>query len=195
MTIDDDTPAPSGSSARAPRRWIALVALALVVIGGVVLVSSSGGGGAGGDGRPGSTPGSVAPSFEVMDLRDRTRLVRLEDARGKPVVLNFFAAWCTPCRKEMPSLQAAAKRLEGKVTFIGIDHKDSRSEALDLLAETGVDYATGFDQQGEVLREYGLPDALPITLFLDEEGTVVERRLGELSETKLDEALDRLLAG
>lgn len=188
-SVPPSTPAVLPRRRRAPW-WIAVGVVVIAAVTGIALVSGSG------DGPPsGSSPGAVAPDFAVADLRDRDALIRLSDARGTPVVLNFFASWCTPCRKEMPALQAAAKRLRGKVAFIGIDHKDSRTEALELLESTGASYPTGFDQKGEVLRRYGLPDALPITLFLDEKGVVVERKVGELSRAKLDDALDRLLAG
>lgn len=131
---------------------------------------------------------------ELEDIRAGAEPVRLRPD-GRPLVVNFLAAWCTPCRKELPHLQAAAERLDGRVDFVGVDHKDSRIEANDLIAEAKVTFPVGFDQTGKVLAANGLPEALPITLFVAADGRIVDRKIGQLSERALDQHLDDLLQG
>ena len=82
------------------------------------------------------------------------------------MVVNFFASWCIPCRKEMPAFQAVSDRVGSKVAFLGIDHQDSREGGLDLVAQTGVRYPIGYDPDGSVATGYGLfgmPNTSPST--------------------------------
>lgn len=117
--------------------------------------------------------------------------VSLSALKGKPVVVNFFASWCVPCRQEMPALQAVAAKLKDRVAFLGVDHQDDREGALKLLADTGVQYPTGYDPDGKVATSYGL-FGMPTTLFVSADGRVLEKHTGELSQAKLEEAINRL---
>lgn len=116
--------------------------------------------------------------------------VRLADSRGKPTVVNFFASWCTPCRKEMPALQQVSDRLSGKVAFMGVDHQDNRDSAAELLKDTGVKYPTGYDPDGKVAKAYGL-FGMPTTLFVSADGRVLETHTGELSRSALEDAISK----
>ena len=124
------------------------------------------------------------PSFALPGLVDEGDVVRLSDHRGSPVVLNFWASWCAPCRREMPALAQVSSELDGRVKFIGIDHQDLRDEALDLLQETGVRYPTAFDPSGSAAQDYELR-GMPTTVFIDSEGRVLATSLGELTESEL----------
>ena len=131
--------------------------------------------------------------FTLEEVRDGRNPVALAELRGRPVVLNFFAAWCVPCREELPLLEATHKRLGDRVAFVGIDTRDSRSQARDLLAETGVTFPAGYDPKGVLVERYGLGRGLPATLFLDAHGVLVERILGQVDQARLDAAIERSL--
>lgn len=128
--------------------------------------------------------------FTLPELRPDRPDVRLAAAPGRPTIVNFFAAWCVPCRTELPALRAAAAA-HPEISFLGVDHQDSRADAIELLDATGVPYPAGYDPRGEVASKYGLR-GLPATAFIDPRGRVVELHQGALSPRTLDEAL-RLL--
>lgn len=132
-----------------------------------------------------------APAFALDNLIEGEPRVALEDLRGRPVVLNFWASWCVPCRREMPVLASAHRRVGDTVAFVGVNHQDNRSAALDLAAATGVAYDSGFDPHGRVARSYSL-FGLPTTVFISSEGDVLERHTGELSREQLGAALARV---
>lgn len=125
-----------------------------------------------------------APAFALPGLIDEENVVRLSDHGGLPVVLNFWASWCEPCRREMPALAQVSAELDGRVSFIGIDHQDLREEALSLLRETGVHYPTAFDPTGGTAQDYKLR-GMPTTVFIDADGRVLATSLGELTESEL----------
>lgn len=156
---------------------VGLAAAALALVG-----SSPGGGSAGAGGR--------APGFTLDRVDDPGVTVSLKDFARRPLVLNFWASWCVPCRKEMPAFQAASERLAGRVAFVGINHQDSRAGATELLRDTGVRYPTGYDPGGEVAAAYGL-FGMPTTVFVSPSGRILERRVGEISPEELDRALAR----
>jgi cytochrome c biogenesis protein CcmG/thiol:disulfide interchange protein DsbE len=131
-----------------------------------------------------------ATAFELPRLNG-AGTVSLAALRGKPVVVNFFASWCVPCRQEMPALQTVSTKLKDKVAFLGVDHQDDRGGALALLNDTGVQYPTGYDPDGKVATSYGL-FGMPTTLFVSPDGRLLEKHTGELSEAKLDETINRL---
>lgn len=137
-----------------------------------------------------TTAPGAAPAFELPRLDQPEATVSLQEYRGKPLVLNFWASWCGPCREEMPAFQAAATRLGDRVGFLGVNHQDSRSPALQLMKETGVEYASGYDPKGKVAPDYGVR-GMPATIFISPEGVVLERRLGQLNAADLDRALKR----
>jgi len=127
--------------------------------------------------------------FTLPRLDDPAETVSLESG-DQPVVLNFWASWCVPCRREMPALQAVASRLDGRVRFLGVNHQDGRDAALELVAETGITYASGYDPQGTVARQFGV-FGMPTTVFVDARGQIVERRTGELTRAELEAAIER----
>lgn len=107
-----------------------------------------------------------------------------------PAVVNLWASWCGPCRKEMPMLAEAARR-NPAVRFLGINTQDRPEAAADFLARTGVTYSQLVDIDGLVLADTRVP-GLPVTLALDADGRVVERVIGEVSGEELATLLDSL---
>jgi cytochrome c biogenesis protein CcmG/thiol:disulfide interchange protein DsbE len=171
------------------RRWVWLVPAALflgaLVVSGIVASTSQRSSSV----RP-SNP-KAAPQFQLVDLRDPTAQVALSDFRGRPVVVNFWASWCVPCRKEMPALEAVYEKVKDRIAFVGVNHRDARGDALAFLRETRVRYPVGFDPDGNTATAYGLV-GIPTTIFIDESGREVERSLGKLSQDELQQTLDRL---
>lgn len=159
---------------------IVLAAVALAAVAAAVVASR---------GNDSSTV-RMAPGFSLEGVRDPSARVTL-GARGRPVVVNFFAAWCVPCRAELPVLQRASQRLAGSVDFVGIDVADSRTAAGELLERTGVTFPTGYDPDREVASSYRL-QGMPTTVFVDARGRVAEVARGGLTAPELDRHLARL---
>ena len=106
--------------------------------------------------------------------------VHLSGLRGKPTVVNFWAAWCITCRVEMPILNRAYADLAPQVRFIGIDTIDDANSALDFAVhiEPRMRYPSVFDPDKKALLAVGGTTGPPITLFLDATGRVVGRTFG-----------------
>jgi len=146
----------------------------------------------GGKSAPGEAERRAAPAISLPDLRDPTQRVELESLRGRPVVVNFWASWCVPCRKEMPGFEAAHQRFGDSVAFLGVNHQDGRTPARELMRQTGVTYPSGSDPEGRVATDYGLR-GMPSTVFISSSGQIVASRTGELSRSQLEEMIEKLL--
>jgi len=117
----------------------------------------------------------------------RSRL-RLQDLRGYPVVINFWASWCGPCRSEIPRFTAAAARLRGRVAFVGIDVQDVTSDARAFLPRFHVNYVSVRDGGDGSYGDYGLT-GVPETYFVDARGRVIRHVPGVVSDSQLDQDL------
>lgn len=168
------------------RWWLLVIAVASLAGAGVALVGLQ------------STDDALlsyeerpAPPIELPDLVDPTGTVTVPRP-GTPVVLNIWASWCVPCRREMPVLREAYARFGDQVAFIGVNHLDQRDEAIDFVAETGVGYPSGYDPDGSVARTYGA-FGVPTTYFITASGRIVAAKTGELSSEELSSQIDRLV--
>lgn len=143
---------------------------------------------------PGADSGGArhAPAFSLPELRVDRPPVTLAEVPGRPTVVNFFAAWCEPCKRELPLLRESSRRHAASVVFLGVDHQDSRSDAIELLDEFGITYPAGYDPRGDVAARYRLR-GLPATVFVAANGRIVELHHGELNASALDERLRRLI--
>lgn len=103
---------------------------------------------------------------------------------NKPLVVNFFAAWCGPCRAELPEFESVYQELKDQVNFIGISRDSTTGPSLDLLADTGVSFPTGWDSDDSLFEELRL-FTMPTTLFVNREGLVVEQWSGVLTKEDL----------
>ncbi len=184
-----------------PRRLVllilALVAIAAVVVGVVAASLRTNEADTGGIAVPelpnlgGAVPtGDPAQDFTV-DLLDGTVFnldAHLADD-GRPVFLNLWASWCTPCRQEMPAIQAASERWPG-VFFLGVAVEDDPRAAEAFAAEIGVTYALAIDEKDVV--NVAFPHfGLPATYVIASDGTVANQAFGEVNESQID----TLLAG
>ncbi len=139
----------------------------------------------------GETP--PAPSFALRRLRG-DGMVRLESLRGRVVVINFWASWCEPCKKETPRLEQAWQRYRGRgVTFIGVNTTDFSGDAQRFVDRYRVTFPVVRDGNGRVLAQYGgLP--IPWTYFVSREGRIVGYIRGEVTAEALENGLQEALA-
>ena len=118
----------------------------------------------------------------------------LSSVRGRVVVINFWAAWCVPCKSEAPRFQSAFERYRSQgVEFVGLDVTDYSGDARAFLSRYGVTYTNVRDQAGDVLAKYGgLP--IPRTFILARSGKVSGYIYGEARSVQLDSAIQGALA-
>ena len=134
--------------------------------------------------------GKTAPNFSLRGLNGE--LVELEDFRGQPVFLNFWATWCQPCIAEHPVLQAAAKRYAGRVQFLGVVYHDEIEKIEAFVNSRGEWGPTLLDLEGSVAVAYGVYGA-PETFFIDSDGVIVEKMVGTVHPELLFRKLDNIL--
>lgn len=136
--------------------------------------------------------GHLAPDFTLTSLDGET--VTLSDHIGRPVVLNYWATWCPPCRIEMPHLQQASEQYGGRVTFLGINQAEGEQLIRDFRDEYGLTYPLLLDPN---LTAHNLYSAinLPTTVFIDADGVVREVIVGAVNTAVLQDRLERLLEG
>jgi len=145
---------------------------------------------------PGPAAASTPPVPEVLpgfSLQDRDGKARtLADWKGRPLVVNFWATWCAPCRREIPLLnQVRAARKAQRLEVIGIA-VDFREDVLAYVKERPIDYPLliGEEDGLAALKSVGMSAAFPFTLFADSRQRIVALKVGELHQDELDLILD-----
>jgi cytochrome c biogenesis protein CcmG, thiol:disulfide interchange protein DsbE len=139
--------------------------------------------------------GETAPKLELHDLKGDPH--KLDDYRGKPVVLNFWATWCVPCATEMPLLNEMQIRYKGRVLFIAASVDDDEMKpAVESFVKKHHDQALTVMMGAtlENLHDFGLDQVMPGTVFIDADGNIVDRLSGVLKRTDLEARL-KTLAG
>ncbi len=152
-------------------------------------------------GRSGVTRvGKPAPDFAMRLLDVGTASspengeFRLSDHEGVPVVINFWASWCPPCRQESPSFERLWRLYQDTgIQFVGVDIQDEVSDAEEYVREFGLTFPNGVDPDGAITVEYGVI-GLPVTFFIGSSGIVEGRWVGAITEDKLEEWVKMLLA-
>ena len=132
---------------------------------------------------------TAAPDFTAYDADGNA--VQLSDYFGKPLVLNFWASWCGPCKSEMPAFQQAYEQEDG-VQFLLVNMtggRETQADAEALLEEEGYTFPVLFDLDLDAAMTYGVA-ALPTTYFLDAEGNLVAWAQGAINEQTLQQGLD-----
>jgi cytochrome c biogenesis protein CcmG/thiol:disulfide interchange protein DsbE len=141
----------------------------------------------------GANIGAAAAEFEVTTLDGQA--VRLDTFRGQPLVLNFFASWCDPCREEMPLLNALTSE-SGRRGYrvFGIAVQDQRGALVQYAKEGPVSFPIALDLNSRVQRAYWVFGP-PATFFIDSHGMIRDRVLGPLSPGRAREALEKAGVG
>lgn len=122
--------------------------------------------------------GAPAPAFTLGQLGEPSA-VSLASLRGHPVVLNFWASWCIPCKSEAPALERYAQQYKGRVDFIGIDYKDFASDALTFVSAHGLTFPILQDGSGDVTGSYGISQ-VPETYIVSAKGKIVAHFAGPI---------------
>ena len=131
-----------------------------------------------------------ALDFTVQDWEGN--MVKLSDFFGTPIVLNFWASWCPPCKAELPDFDDACKKYEGKVTFLMVNMTDNQMEtvevAKDFIKTYGYDFPVYFDVNYEAAMAYGVR-SIPQTYFINAEGELVATATGMISAAQLEKGI------
>ena len=148
-----------------------------------------------------------APSFSLKVLWPRAETwpvaarrgladgrLDLRELRGRPVVVNFWASWCIPCRDEAPILNASARAHAAKVVFLGVNVQDLSSDALAFSREFDTPYASVRDRGNGTYEDYGLT-GVPETYYLDSGGRIVAHAPGAISRTSLEQGIAQAMGG
>lgn len=139
----------------------------------------------------GPLQGQHLPAFVLPELKTGAS-ISSSSLTGKPLLINFFASWCTPCQQETPMLARAARSYGGKVRFVGIDEGTVRAAELAFVQHTGVSYRVLFDSNSAMKGPFDLL-GLPTTLLVLPNGTIKSEIIGELSPASLHSSLRTLL--
>jgi cytochrome c biogenesis protein CcmG/thiol:disulfide interchange protein DsbE len=130
-------------------------------------------------------PPPAAKSFTLKKLDQPGGQISLAAYAGKPVIINFFASWCTPCKKETPLLAKFYKSSHGKVVIIGVDANDEAGPAKKFVQAADVTYPVAVDPfPAKTTTSYGV-FALPQTFFLNSRHHIVKKIIGGVTLTQL----------
>jgi len=138
-------------------------------------------------------PGGIAPDLSLTSLDGRA--VSLSALRGRAVLLNFFATWCVPCKKELPAFQQAyqQRRSEG-LEVVLVDVLESPEQVTPFLRDLGVSLTAVIDADGKVSSGAYKVRALPSSFFIDRAGVIRFIQFGEIGPAALKQRLDQILA-
>lgn len=135
-----------------------------------------------------------APDFLCLDSNGNT--VKMSGFSGKPMVINFWASWCGPCRSELPDFDEAYKERGEEVEFMMVNLTDGGRETVEkvkeFISQAGYSFPVYYDTELEAVKAYSIR-SIPVTYFIDEEGNVVDTYMGSMSRKILESYLDYLM--
>jgi cytochrome c biogenesis protein CcmG/thiol:disulfide interchange protein DsbE len=160
---------------------VVLIAGIIITVALVVILSA----GLGKDPQHIDSPliGKQAPDFALKAV-GTGETIDLNQFRGKPLVVNFWATWCRPCYEEHPVLVSNAQMMQGQVQFLGVVFQDKEEKIQQFLNERGTAYPTLVDQAGKTAIAYGV-GGVPETFFLNRNGKVVAKFEGPIDPDTL----------
>ncbi|MCB1032006.1 MAG: TlpA family protein disulfide reductase, partial [Acidimicrobiales bacterium] len=159
----------------------------LLSLGVLSLAACGGGSKSNGSSNNGASDKGL-PDAELTDLRTE-ELVDWNQG-SKPLVINMWASWCAPCRKEMPAFDKVAQDLQDQVKIIGVTDDLNRDSALKAADKSKVTYPLLYDEEAILLTELDI-SGLPATVFVDEKGKIIGKHLGELTESELRQEIEK----
>jgi len=134
--------------------------------------------------------GAPAPDFTLRTPDGK--LVSLVDFRGKPVVINFWATWCPPCRSEMPDMQQLSDERAGDLVILAVNMQEAPDPVRGFVEKYGLKFAIVLDTSGQVSQAYRVA-SLPTSVFVDREGKVSSSYTGALNRSAMAKRVDRSL--
>lgn len=136
---------------------------------------------------------TLAPDFMVQDSNGNT--VRLSDFYGKPIVLNFWASWCPPCKSEMPDFNQVYNQLDDQVVFLMVNETDGNRETIEngksYIEDQGFTFPVYYDIGLEAGYLYNVT-AIPTTYFIDKNGNIYNYVKGTVSKDVLMKNIDKI---
>lgn len=139
---------------------------------------------------------SKAPDFTVTDKEGKE--FRLSDNFGRPIILNFWASWCPPCRSEMPVFEKLYGQYGTDVVFMMVNltdgYRETANSVKDFLSETGYTFPVCYDIEEKAAKAYNV-SSIPLTVAIDKNGNVYKTHLGTINETSLEKLIQTLLEG
>jgi len=130
-----------------------------------------------------------APDFTMLDMDGNE--VTLASFLGKPIVLNFWASWCGPCKSEMPELQKFYEQYGEEIQFLLVSVDDSVDTAKAFIADNGYTFPVFFDTTSMGAYTYGA-SSIPLTYFIDSDGNLAAYYMGAMSESILQQGVDMI---
>jgi len=137
-----------------------------------------------------------APDFTVLD-KDGNR-IGMSEKFGKPIVINFWATWCPPCKQELPDFDKLYREYGDKVTFMMVNLTDGKRDTVDgtksFVSKNGYTFPVYFDTAYEGLDAYNV-SSIPQTTFIDKNGNIYTTRIGAMNEATLRSYINAMLGG
>ncbi len=129
--------------------------------------------------------GSVAYDFALQDVTGNQ--VQLTDFAGQPVIINFWATWCGPCRIEMPEMEAAYQAYQDAgLVILALNQQESAEDVALFFEELGLNFTAVLDAQSTVSNQYGTGNVLPTTFFINGDGQITAIHRGPMTLSQID---------
>ena len=145
-----------------------------------------------------STGGSSAKAYDFTVLDRNGKEVKLSDFFGKPVVVNFWATWCGPCKSELPAFDSVYDELGDEVEFLMVNltdgFRETEKSVKEFISDEGYKFPVYFDTQYSAAYAYGV-SGIPMSVFINADGTVSDAHVGAMSEEALRNYIDGITGG
>lgn len=130
------------------------------------------------------TIGELAPDFALLDARDGT-VRKLSDFRGTPVLVNWYASWCGPCKAEIPEFNAVIQAVGDRIVILGVNYQESAARAVGILDELQATFPAVLDSDAAVADHYRVGNRLPSSFFVDRDGVLRAMKIGQVTPDEL----------
>ncbi len=168
-----------GSRAIRRGRWVAATVVGLAALA------------VGCQAQPEARLGGVAPDFTLASV-DGSR-VRLADLKGKPVLVNFWATWCTPCREEMPIMQEVYEQYRARgLAILAVNMEEDEARVGQWIEQGGYTFTFVLDSDGQQVKRYNV-NAAPTSYFIGRDGVIRDLKLGAISPSEMRGKVETLL--